>query len=503
MSDQFKLIEATVSDIHDAMAEGDLTSRELVERYLDRIEAYDRGGPELNGIVTVNPDALERAERLDEAFSTDGPVGPLHGIPVLVKDQAETEGITTTFGSAAFEDYVPESDATIVRKLKDAGAIVLAKTNLPDWAASWFGYSSALGQTKNPYALDRDPGGSSAGTAAGVAANLGTIGIGEDTGGSIRVPASFCNLYGIRVTTGLVSRTGLSPLVKRQDTAGPIARTVEDMARLLDVIVGYDADDEWTGANALDDTESYVDHLDRDALDGARLGVLRDVFGDQPDAEPVNEVVEEALETMEAAGAELVDPVEIPDVQDQIEETSLYVLQSKHDVDEFLAARDAAPVDSIEELYESGQYHHLLDLFEDLAEGPADPTDDPEYWRKVAAQESLRRDIAAVHAEHDLDALVFPDVQTVPPTQEWLHDGIDTAAYPTNTVIGSQSSCPAVSMPAGFTDDGLPVGVELLGTPHAEPRLLELAASYEAAAETRRPPESAPSLTESAPTVSE
>ena len=222
----FRLQEATIDDVHSAFRSGELTCRRLVELYLARIEAYDKDGPELNSILTVNPSVLEEADELDRSFERNGEfVGPLHGVPVLVKDQAETAGIRTTFGSVAFEGYVPEEDATAVRRLKEAGAVVLAKTNLPDFATSWFAYSSAGGVTKNPYDLDRDPGGSSGGTGAAVAANLGTVGIGEDTGGSIRVPASFDNLVGVRVTTGLISRRGLSPLVVFQDTAGPMTRT--------------------------------------------------------------------------------------------------------------------------------------------------------------------------------------------------------------------------------------------------------------------------------------
>ncbi|MEF8891764.1 MAG: amidase, partial [Haloferacaceae archaeon] len=250
--------EATIAELHEAMRAGALTSEALVERYLDRIAAYDRDGPALNAVVTVNDGALDRARRLDERFAADGLVGPLHGIPVLVKDQALTAGVETTFGSEAFADYVPAEDATIVERLKRAGAVVLAKTALPDWAAGFVGYSSAHGQTKNPYALDRDPGGSSAGTGAGVAANLGAVGVGEDTGGSIRVPASCCNLYGLRVTTGLVSRAGLSPLVERQDTPGPMARTVADLALVLDALVGYDPADRATTVAARADVDSYA-----------------------------------------------------------------------------------------------------------------------------------------------------------------------------------------------------------------------------------------------------
>lgn len=490
MSSQFTVTETTIGDVHRAMETEEITSRELVETYLERIDALDRDGPELTAIVTVNPNALERAAELDEAFADDGFVGPLHGIPVLVKDQVETAGITTTFGSEAFTEYVPEDDATVVRKLKAAGAIVLAKTNLPDWASSWFATSSALGRTKNPYDLERDAGGSSAGTGAGVAANLGTVGIGEDTGGSIRVPASFCNLYGIRVTTGLVSRTGLAPLVERQDTAGPMARTVEDMALVLDAIVGYDPADEWTVATELTPEGPYADHLDEDGLEGARLGVLRDAFGaaDDSTVAPVTELVEDALSTMADAGAELVDPIEVSRLEERIEETMLYVLQSKHDIDAFLAERDV-PVDSVEELYERDAYHESLDLFEAFAEGPDDPADDPDYWRRTVAQESFRRALLRPFAEHDLDALVFPDVQVLPPTERDLEETYTTAEFPTNTVIASQTLCPAVSVPGGLTGDGVPVGVELLGKPYEEHRLLELAAGYEHAADPRQPPE--------------
>jgi len=496
MSDQFEIVDATVAEIHDAMLAGDLTCEALVERYLDRIDAYDRGGPALNSIVTVNDDALERARELDEALAEGGLVGPLHGIPILLKDQAETAGLRTTFGSEACADYVPTTDATVTSKLKDAGAVVLAKTNLPDFAASWFGYSSAGGQTRNPYDLDRDPGGSSAGTGAGVAANLGTIGIGEDTGGSIRVPSANCNLFGIRVTTGLVSRNGLSPIVPRQDTAGPMARTVTDMASLLDVIVGYDPADTWTGATALTDVDSYTDHLKADGLEGVRIGVLRDAFGsdDDPRAAPVNEVVEQALDVMVTAGAELVDPVSITDLEAQLEETTIYPSQGKVHLNEFLAERDGIPYDSLTEIYDAGEYHDWLDLIEDIVTAPDEPAETVEFWRRALGQESLRRDVVDTFAADDLDAIVFPDVQVVPPTMSDLEDRYTAANFPTNTVIGAQTQCPAVSVPGGLTEDGVPVGVELLGKPYDEPRLVEMAYAYEQVADPRHPPETAPPL---------
>lgn len=495
MPEDFELVEATIDEIHAAMEAGDLTSERLVSRYLDRIEQYDRAGPELNSVVTVNDGALERAAELDETLETDGMVGPLHGVPVLVKDQAETAGITTTFGSEACADYVPETDATLVTDLKEAGAVVLAKTTLPDFASAYFGYSSATGQTKNPYDTDRDPGGSSAGSGAGVAANLGTVGIAEDTGGSIRVPAANCNLFGIRVTTGLISRTGFSPIVPRQDTPGPVARTVTDMTRLLDVLVGYDPEDSWTGAVSQSPADSYMEYLNEDGLQGKRLGVLREAFGDDdPRAEPASRAVESALESMVEAGAELVDPVSIADVDEQIQQTTVYGYHATIHLNAFLEARDGIPYDSIGEIHEAGAYHEDLDLIRDIAGTTDDPEAALEYWRDTLGQESFRRDVLETFAANDLDAIVFPDVQVVPPKVSELGDRYTTANFPTNTPIGAQTQCPAISAPAELTDEGLPVGVELLGTPYDEHRLIEMAYAYEQVTDTREAPSTAPPL---------
>lgn len=491
--------EATIDRIHRAFEAGTLTSEELVERYLERIDAYDRAGPELNSIVTVNEAASERAADLDRTFDESGSfVGPLHGIPVLVKDHVETTALPTTYGSEAFDGYHPEVESEVTRRLRDAGAIVLAKTTMPDWATSWFGFSSVTGRTKNPYDTTRDPGGSSSGTGAAVAANLGTVGIGTDCGGSIRVPASFDNLVGFRVTPGLISRTGVSPLVSQQDTAGPMTRTVRDTATLLDVLVGYDDRDELTGKTEMvADRGSYTDFLRSDGLNGARIGVLREGFGDDdnPDAAPVNDVVERALTAMRNSGATLVDPVEIPRLNEYLGETMLYVLQSKRDLNEFLDDRDG-PVASVDELYESGQYHDLLDLFVAFAEdGPSDLTDHLEYWKRRNAQYAFQDEILNVFAKHDLDAMVYPDVQVVPPTEEEIRDGkYETMTFATNTIIASQSLCSAASIPAGFTDDGLPVGIEIVAKPFDEPTLVKLGYSFERATEHRRSPETAPPL---------
>ncbi len=495
----FVLEEATITQIHRAFEAGTITSEGLVEQYLERIDAHDRNGPELNSIIAVNENATERAVELDQEFDASGTfVGPMHGIPVLVKDHVETTDVPTTYGSEAFEDYYPETESTVTRRLRDAGAIVLAKTNMPDWATSWFGFSSVSGRTKNPYDLARDPGGSSSGTGAAIAANLGTVGIGTDCGGSIRVPASFNNLVGFRVTPGLISRSGVSPLVSQQDTAGPMTRTVRDTAKMLDVLVGFDDSDDRSGLTEQTTVHgSYTNSLNEDGLRDARIGVLRDGFGDDdnPAAAPVNDVTERALATMSNLGATLVDPVEIPRLDAYLEETMLYILQSKRDLNEFLAERNG-PVDSVDELYANGQYHDVLDLFVGFAEdGPDELSDHLEYWKRRYAQQTFQEEILTVFARHDLDAIVYPDVQVIPPTgDEILEEKYQTMTFSTNTIIGSQSLCSAMSVPAGFTGDGLPVGLEILAKPFDEPTLLELGYAFEQATGYRRPPDTTPPL---------
>ncbi|MFC7186024.1 amidase [Halorubrum yunnanense] len=488
----YSVEESTIAEIHRSFESGEITSEELVDRYLERIEQFDRNGPELNSIRTVNDAARERAQELDDRFDSSGDfVGPLHGIPVVVKDHIETTDMPTTYGSEAFEGYYPDSESVVTQRLRDAGAVILAKTNMPDWATSWFGFSSVAGRTKNPYDLDHDPGGSSSGTGAAIAANLGTVGIGSDCGGSIRVPASFDNLVGVRVTPGLISRSGVSPLVSQQDTAGPMTRTVRDSAKMLDVLVGYDGEDSLTGKSELIDLDgSYTNALNEDGLQDARVGVLRDGFGTNDTAEQVNDVIERALTTISNLGSTLVDPVEIPNLEDYLNDTMLYVLQSKHDLNEFLAERDT-PVSSVEEMYENDQYHALLDLFIAFAEeGPDDLDDSIAYWKCRNAQHEFQQQILNVFAEHDLDAIVYPDVQVPPPSESEIRDGkYETMTFATNTIIASQSLCSAMSVPAGFTGNNLPVGIEFLGKPYDEASLIQYGYAFEQATSHRTPPE--------------
>jgi Asp-tRNA(Asn)/Glu-tRNA(Gln) amidotransferase A subunit family amidase len=492
-----QVVETTIAQVQAAMRSGELTARELVQAYLDRIAAYDKSGPELNSIITLNEKALEEADLLDAEFKRTGElVGSLHGIPVLVKDQAETAGIMTTFGSKAIDGYVPEKDATVIGNLRRSGAIILGKTNMPDFATSWFAYSSKGGISKNPYDLTRDPGGSSSGTGAAIAANLGLVGIGEDTGGSIRLPASFDSLVGVRVTPGLISRNGMSPLVVFQDTAGPMARTVTDAAVLLDAMVGYDPTDEYTSAYVVARApESYADAIQGASLEGLRVGVVREAFGSDsdPDCAQVNAVIEKALDKMREAGAELVD-VEIPTLMDFIVSTSLYITHSRHDINGFLANHDFR-FKTVEDILAAKEYHPYLELLEAIGEGPANPTDDPEYFPKMAEREKFQRAIVNAMAKVRATVLVYPTIQVVPPTREELDGGKwTTLTFPTNTLIASQSWMPAVSVPAGATPEGLPVGMEIVGLPFDEVGVLSAALAFEQAVQGRIVPSSTPEL---------
>ena len=490
-----KFCELTISAFHAALQSGEITAAELVDWYLARIEAHNLAGAELQAVVTVNPRARDEAIARDEFLATEGKLcGPLHGVPVLVKDQAEMAGLRTTFGSILFTGYVPEEDATVIAKLKDAGAIILAKTAMCDFAAGWFSSSSLTDHTKNPYAPERESGGSSAGTAAGVAANFGLVGIGEDTGGSIRIPAAYNNLFGLRVTTGLISRTGFSPLVHFQDTPAPVARTVFDLATTLDSIVGYDPKDPFTvTASAAHDLGGYAEAVARDIpLHSWRIGVLETGFGEDenPDAEPVTNVIRAAISRLDELGVSTIRELEIADLAGWIEGTSVYVKQSKADISDFLAQRPDAPVSSFMEIYDGGHFHPLNDLFHGIAEGPETTDGDVEYLQRRLNQEHFRRHVLNIFAAHGLDFLVYPTVQVIPPTRdELVAEKYQCLTFPTNTVIGSQAGLPALTIPVGFTRAGLPVGLELLGTPLAEAKMLQFARSWEKAAGPRHAPD--------------
>ncbi len=345
--------------------------------------------------------------------------------------------------------------------------------------------------------MARDPGGSSAGTGSAVAANLAAVGIGEDTGGSIRVPASFDNLVGVRVTPGLISRKGLSPLVVFQDTAGPMGRTVKDTAIVLDAIVGYDPKDPYTAAFAIAGHKgSYTQNLNANGLKGARIGVLKEAFGSDsdPDCAEVNKVIRAAIKSIAAAGAEVVD-VSLPNLMDFILETSLYITHSRHDINAFLGSNPDFAYSSLDAIYKDGKYHKNLDLIKDIMTGPVNPQDDPEYYRKLAARDAFQRAVVNVIAANRLDGICFPCCQVLPPMRQELNDGRWTVlTFPTNTLIAAQTWLPSICLQAGFSSAGIPVGLEMVVLPYHEPDLFRLAYAFEQSTLHRRPPACAPAL---------
>ncbi len=456
---------------------GEVSVHEVTARHLDRIDALDGA---LNSVVTLNPHALREAAELDTSRSEPG---PLHGVPVVVKDNIGTAGLATAFGSAAFGDHVPDTDATLVTALRRAGAIILGKTAMPDFATSWHGHSSRSGRTRNPHDVARDPGGSSSGSAAAVAANFAVAGVGTDTGGSIRVPASFCGLVGIRPTVGAVSRHGILGLVRDQDTPGPLARSVADAAALLDVMTGWDPRDPYTAMPA--QRRSPVDRLVPGALAGARIGVVRAlcVTGRADDPE-VAAVVEQALATMAAAGAELVD-VDLPGLGDLLRGTFPYPRQSRRDINDSLALA-GTPIRDVADVVASGRFWPALALLPAIAAGPRDPATDPRHGAAGELRTRLQHLVATAFAEHRLSALTYPTVRITAPRWADVDSGTfedgrpDTrtsagATFPTNTLIAAQAAFPAITLPAGQTSGGLPVGLELLGLPHDDHRLIALA----------------------------
>jgi amidase len=367
-----------------------------------------------------------------------------------------------------------------------------------DFGASFNSASSVSGETLNPYNTLRETGGSSAGTGAAIAANYGLIGVGEDTGGSIRVPASFCNLVGLRPTVGMVSRAGLSPLVKTHDTPGPMARTVRDAALMLDALVGFDEKDLYTTAVSIAGPPkggSYASNLTEKTLAGARIGVLKSVFGDDSDPEcgAVNKTIRDALAKF-TTGTTLIDIDDIPNLKHYLGFTSTYNSRSHFDIDNFLKAHPHLNL-SLDELYESKSFHPALSLWQDIASPKAKthPYDDPEYAGRLDEREEFQRIVIGIMAKHSLDALAYPSVRIPPPTVEDVVGPRFNEDFPTNTVIGSQLRMPAISVPVGFTEEGkehggLPVGLELLGMPYREQLLLELAFGIEQLTKARRAP---------------
>jgi Asp-tRNA(Asn)/Glu-tRNA(Gln) amidotransferase A subunit family amidase len=496
----FHLLEATIDDIHSALQSKRITCRELVNLYIKRIEAYDKEGPQLNAVQTINPRALQDAERLDAAYASSGPVGSLHCIPILLKDQVETSDMPTTYCSVIFKDFVPRRDATITLKMKKAGAVILAKTTMGEFAAGYLG--SAFGIVRNPYSPDRSPSGSSAGTGAGVAANFATVGIGEDTGGSVRGPAAFSSLVGLRPTVPLVSRFGMMPATPSQDTLGPIGRTVKDTALLLDVIAGYDPNDPVRVYAAGQVPPTYTAFLNKDGLRGARLGVIRDPMDPKTDTasddyKKVKAVMNKAIADIRKLGAEVIDPVTIPDLKERVKkgfDDDLFETETA--VDSYLAKHPNAPVKSLREILLTGKV--VPSRSSRLMTNVGRTMDEPGYLKVLLLREETRQIVLQLMADNRLDALVYATYDHPPALirQDALANAsfVDLADPGNNRRFAPMLGFPAISVPAGFTTDGLPVGIEFMAKPFAEPALFKIGYAFEQGTHHRKPPATTPSL---------
>ena len=488
----FIIEEATISDIHNFFKSGNLTAVALTQMYLERISNLDQSGPELNTFVKINPEALNEAKELDDYFSTHKKLfGPLHGVPIAIKDQIETKGLETSFGSVALKGNIPDEDATLVTKLKLAGAIIIGKTTMPDFAASWWGYGSVHGETKCAYDLERDSGGSSGGTGSAIAANLATVGIGEDTGGSIRLPSGANNLVGLRVTPGLISRNGLSPLLVPLDTPGPMGRTVEDVAKVLDVLVGYDPKDPYTvSAKVSNMDKKYTIDLEGKNAGDLRLGFLKEAFGpnDELDFAEVNKVVKSTFQKLQSEGAHLVE-LSVPNLQEMIDETSLYISRSRSDLNNFFKTR-SFPFPSIDTLVAEGRYEKKLELLKAIVEeGPINYSEDPDYYKRLGLISEFQQNLQGLMAKQNLDGICYPACKILTPKHADLRDEKWTVlSFPTNTTIASQSLLPSICVPAGFSKEGVPVGLEIISYQFQEHNLLKVGSALERCLKLRRPP---------------
>ena len=489
----FGVVEASIADIHEAMERDQLTARALVEAYLARIEAYDKRGPALNAIVIVNPNALARADALDEAFASSGLTGPLHGIPIIVKDNYDTSDLPTTAGSLSLEGSVPPDDSFQVRRIREAGGIVLAKSNMAEFAFSPYQTvgSTLPGYTRNPYAPRRVTAGSSGGTAAAVAASFGTVGLGTDTGNSIRGPSSHQSLVRFRSTMGLTSRDGIVPLNLARDIGGPMARTVADAVAVFDVLAGHDPADPVTEASLETRAERYTDFLDADGLTGARIGVLREMSDDTADPEIITRL-DEALEAMRRLGATVIDPVEIPEESSEDDAERPRCSRFRFDLNAYLASLGPdAPVKSLADVLESRQFHPTISQRLESADEVTDsPDEQPGCQQQADRDEGLRTRVRAALAANELDALVYPTWDNPPR----LIGDLNTPHGNNSFQLSPTTGFPAITVPMGFVGDGLPAGLQIFGDAWSEPRLIAIAYAFEQGTQHRIPPPTAPPL---------
>ena len=491
----FELDESTITDLQEGMRSGKFTARSLVKKYLDRIDDVDKAGPAINSVIEINPDALSIAESLDRERKERGARGPLHGIPILIKDNIGTaDRMMTTAGSLALLGSRPSQDAFVARRLREAGAVILGKTNLSEWAnfrstRSTSGWSARGGQTRNPYALDRNTCGSSSGSGAAPAANLCAAAIGTETDGSIVCPSSANSLVGIKPTVGLVSRSGIIPIAHSQDTAGPMARTVADAAILLGALTGVDIRDAATRTGGAKSLTDYTRFLDRDGLRGARIGVARKYFGFN---DRVDQLMKEQIEVLKKLGAVIVDPADIP-TSGKFDDSELEVLlfEFKADLNQYLAELGPrVPVHSLKEIIEFNERNKEKEMpyfgqelfIRAQAKGPLTSRD---YLRALRKNHLLSRaqGIDFVMQKNRLDALIAPTGGPAWPT-DWINGDHFTGGYSSASAVAGY---PHITVPAGYVF-GLPVGLSFFGSAWSEPKLIKYAYAFETATKARRPP---------------
>jgi len=485
------VVEATIAQVQDAILSGGTTCRMVVQAHLDRIEAYDEAT--VNAITVLNPNALTRADEIDVAVATGEELGALFCVPMLVKDNFDTHDLVTTGGSIALAENYPPNDAFMVRRIREEDAIIIAKTNMAEWAFSpRESVSSSFDTTANAYDLDRVPAGSSGGTASGVAASFGLIGLGSDTGNSIRGPSSHLALVGIRSTIGLTSRDGVIPLSFDRDIAGPMGRTVEDVARVFNVVAGHDPADFYTEAGRNRKEADYTSFLDAEGLEGARIGVLRSLVDDEDADTAIVRIFEEAVGELARLGAEIVDPFDF-DVYAQLEREGLFCRRFRYDMWVYLQSLgDAAPITDVAQLLETGQFSAYAER--SLRSNSRTPLDvHPSEWERPCPdfleheqRQGYLNDLVAAMDEAGVDALVYPSWLSPPAhidraSEEYRGDNSQRVAPATGM--------PAITVPMGFSYGHLPAGLQILGRPYAEGLLFKLAYAFEQGTHHRRPPE--------------
>lgn len=488
---RFDVVEASIADIQGALRAGAFTCHALVAEYLRRIDAYDHNGPAINALIVVHPRALAIADSLDAVARAGAATGPLHCIPLIVKDNFDTRDLPTTAGSLSLAGFTPATDATMVRRVRDAGAIVLAKSNLAEFAFTPYETVSSIlpGYTKNPYALDRVTAGSSGGTAAAVAASFGAAGLGTDTGNSIRGPSSHQALVGIRSTMGLTSRAGVVPLSLAADIAGPMARTVADAVAIFQVVAGADPADPATDAARGRAVPRYADALVRDGLRGARIGVLRQAYERPTTDSEVVRVFGRALDDMRHAGATVVD-VRLDSLDARLRAWTAGCDQFRHDIAQYLTAHPNAPVKSVDDILRSRRFHPTIEKRLERAAAFTDSLDAaPGCAQREAFRAWLRGAVTQAMDAQRLDALVYPTWSNPPR----LIGDFTTPHGDNSQLFSPNTGFPAIAVPMGWTrGDRLPAGITFFGRAWSEPTLIRLAYSYEQATHHRRAPGSTP-----------